>query len=152
MTDRRRRQILMTGLAAPLMLALGPARATPGAMQAAIAAFTGGAEVQEGRVTLKIPLLVENGNSVPLTVSIDSPMTQADHVEQIAIFNEVNPLPDTVRFRLSPHAGLAEVETRIRLNGTQNVHAIARMSDGSYWSAVTDVIVTAPACEEEIPS
>lgn len=152
MTDPRRRQILLTGLAAPLMLAFRPARATPEAMQAAIATFTGGAEVQEGRVTLQIPLLVENGNSVPLTVAVDSPMTETDHVEEVAIFNEVNPLPDTVRFRFTPHSGRAEAETRIRLNGTQVVHAIARMSDGSHWSAMADVIVTAPACEEEIPS
>lgn len=152
MTDRTRRRILVGGLAAPLALVLRPASATPEAMREAIAAFTGGAPITEGRVTLEIPLLVENGNSVPLLVRVDSPMTEADHVAEVAIFNEVNPLPDTVRFRFTSQSGLAEAETRIRLNGTQSVHAIARMSDGTFWSAATDVIVTAPACEEEIPS
>ncbi|MFZ7094457.1 thiosulfate oxidation carrier protein SoxY [Primorskyibacter sp. 2E233] len=152
MTDRHRRQILLGGLATPFVLALGPARATPETMQTAIDGFTGGAEVLDGRVTLKIPLLVENGNSVPLLVRADSPMTEADHVTEIAIFNEINPLPDTVRFRFTPRSGLAEAETRIRLNGTQSVHAIARMSDGTFWTAATTVVVTAPACEEVIPT
>ena len=143
-----RRTAMITVLAMPLILRLAPARATPEAMQAALDAFTGGAPVTPGRVTLKIPLLVENGNSVPLSVSVDSPMTADDHVAEIAIFNELNPLPDTVRFYLGPRSGLAAVETRIRLNGSQAVHAIARMNDGSFWSAVTDVIVTAPACRE----
>jgi sulfur-oxidizing protein SoxY len=152
MTDRHRRQILLGGLAAPLLLSFGPARATPETMQAAIEGFTSGADLMEGRITLKIPLLVENGNSVPLLVRVDSPMTETDHVSEIAIFNEINPLPDTVRFRFTPQSGLAEAETRIRLNGTQSVHAVARMSDGTFWTAATTVVVTAPACEEEIPS
>lgn len=135
-------------LSMPLILRMAPARATPETMQAALDLFTGGAPVTPGRVTLKIPLLVENGNSVPLSVSVESPMTPEDHVEEIAIFNELNPLPDTARFHLTPRSGLAAVETRIRLNGTQTVHAIARMNDGSFWSAETDVIVTAPACRE----
>ncbi|MCW1934607.1 SoxY-related AACIE arm protein [Pararhodobacter zhoushanensis] len=143
-----RRTTLATLLGGPLVLRFGPARATPETMQTAIDGFTGGAEITEGRVTLRIPLLVENGNSVPLTVSVDSPMTPEDHVEQIAIFNEINPLPDTARFHLTPRSGLAMVETRIRLNGSQTVHAVARLSDGSFWSAATEVIVTAPACRE----
>lgn len=144
-----RRTFLAMGLAGPLALRMAPAGATPESMQAAIDDFTGGAAVTEGRVELKIPLLVENGNSVPLTVRVDSPMTEADHVTEVAVFNEVNPLPDTVRFRFTPMSGRAEAQTRIRLNGSQNVHAIARMSDGSLWRAMTDVIVTAPACREE---
>ena len=147
MTPTRRRALAM-GLAAPLALRLAPARATPEAMRAAVEAWTGGAPVTEGGVTLKIPLLVENGNSVPLSVSAESPMTEADHVEEIAIFNEVNPLPDTVRFRFTPRSGRAAAETRIRLNGTQHVTAIARHSDGTHRSAEVNVIVTAPACRE----
>jgi sulfur-oxidizing protein SoxY len=143
-----RRTAMTTFLALPLVLRMAPARATPETMQAALVAFTGGAPVTPGRVTLKIPLLVENGNSVPLSVSVDSPMTADDHVAEIAIFNELNPLPDTARFHLGPRSGLAAVETRIRLNGSQTVHAVARMNDGSFWSAATDVIVTAPACRE----
>jgi sulfur-oxidizing protein SoxY len=143
-----RRTAMSTLLALPLALRMAPARATPDTMQAALDAFTGGAPVTPGRVTLKIPLLVENGNSVPLSVSVDSPMTADDHVAEIAIFNELNPLPDTARFHLGPRSGLAAVETRIRLNGSQTVHAVARLNDGSFWSAETDVIVTAPACRE----
>lgn len=143
-----RRTALTALLSLPLVLQTRAALATPESMQAALSDFTGGAPVTPGRVTLKIPLLVENGNSVPLSVSVDSPMTAEDHVDQIAIFNEINPLPDTVRFHLGPRSGLAAVETRIRLNGSQTVHAVARMTDGSFWSATTDVIVTAPACRE----
>lgn len=143
-----RRAAMALALAGPLALRLSPASATPETMQAALDAFTGGAPVAEGRVTLNIPLLVENGNAVPLKVSVESPMTEEDFVEEIAIFNELNPLPDVIRFHFTPRSGRAAAETRIRLSGSQNVHAIARMSDGSLWSAVTDVIVTAPACAE----
>ena len=148
-TPTRRRLIAM-GLGAPVALALAPlpAWATPEAMAEAVAAFTEGRAVTEGRVTLSIPLLVENGNTVPLSVSVDSPMTEEDHVETIALFNEQNPLPDVARFRFTPQSGRAAVETRIRLNGSQAVHALARLSDGSLWSARTQVIVTAPACAE----
>lgn len=148
MTNLSRRTVLGMGLATPLLLKLSPARATPETMQAAIDAFTGGAELREGRVTLKIPLLVQNGNAVPMTVSAESPMTEEDYVKTIAIFNEVNPLPDTARFHFTPASGLAEAQTRIRLNGDQRVHAVALMSDGSYWTSSTNVIVTAPACRE----
>ena len=143
-----RRTMLAMGLAGPLVLRLRPAAATPETMRASVDAFTGGAEPTEGRVELKIPLLVENGNSVPLTVTAESPMTEDDFCETIAIFNEVNPLPDTIRFHFTPASGRASAQTRIRLNGSQTVHAIAKMSDGSIWSATTDVIVTAPACRE----
>lgn len=143
-----RRAFLGMGLAAPLLLKMTPAHATPEEMQAAIDAFTGGAEVTEGRVTLTIPLLVQNGNAVPLTVEADSPMTEDDFVETIGIFNEINPLPETVYFHFTPAAGQAKTQTRIRLNGDQFVHAVAKMSDGTFWSAKTNVIVTAPACRE----
>ncbi|MGZ9810776.1 thiosulfate oxidation carrier protein SoxY [Pseudoroseicyclus sp. H15] len=143
-----RRGFLAAGLASPLILRMTPALATPETMRTAIDEFTGGAEVTVGRVELDIPLLVENGNTVPLRVAAESPMTGEDYVEAIAIFNEINPLPDTVRFFFSPMSGKAEAQTRIRLNGTQHVHAVARMSDGSFWSAETNVVVTAPACRE----
>lgn len=143
-----RRTVVRLALAAPLALRLSPAAATPEVFRAALDAFTGGAPVTKGRVTLDVPLLVENGNAVPLKVAVESPMTADDFVEEVAIFNELNPRPDVIRFHFTPRSGRAAAETRIRLNGTQNVHAVARMSDGSLWSAVTDVIVTAPACAE----
>ncbi|WP_299364541.1 SoxY-related AACIE arm protein [uncultured Paracoccus sp.] len=143
-----RRTAMALVLAGPLALRLSPAAATPDEMRAAVDAFTGGRPVNPGRVTLDVPLLVENGNAVPLKVSVESPMTEDDYVKEVAIFNERNPLPDVIRLHFTPRSGRAAAETRIRLSGSQNVHAIARMSDGSLWSAVADVIVTAPACAE----
>jgi sulfur-oxidizing protein SoxY len=140
-----RRLVLGGGLA---LLAVAPARATPEAMRAAMQAFAGGAEARPGRVRLEMPTLVENGNAVPTTVIVDSPMTAADHVVEIALFNERNPLPDIARFTLGPRCGQAWVSTRIRLGDTQSVHALARMSDGSVWSASAELIVTLPACIE----
>jgi sulfur-oxidizing protein SoxY len=143
-----RRAALALALGAPLTLAIRPASATPEEMEAAIDEFTGGANLQEGRVTLDIPQLSENGNSVPMTVSVDSPMTEADHVEEIAVFNARNPLPDIVRFRPTPAMGEARLSTRIRLGETQTIRAVARMNDGSHWTGSISVIVTAPACLE----
>lgn len=143
-----RRSTFALGLGLPLMLVTRPLFASPETMGAAIATFTAGATPAEGRVSLDIPLLVENGNSVPMTVEVDSPMTADDHVTEIAVFNERNPLPDIVRFRPSPALGLARFQVRIRLGDTQKITAIARMSDGSLWSAAMTVIVTAPACIE----
>ncbi len=125
-----------------------PAAATPEGMEAAIREFAGGAQIGHGRVTLDIPTLVENGNSVPLVVAADSPMTEADHVTTIALFNQRNPLPDIALFRLGPRAGKAWVSTRIRLGDSQTIVAVAKMKDGSAWSAGAELIVTLPACIE----
>ena len=146
MTTRRQ---ALAGAAGALSLALvRPARATPEKMQEAIKAFTGGAKVNEGRVTLDVTLLVENGNSVPLSVRVESPMTAADHVKRIGVFNEKNPLPDVAIFHLTPRCGRASAATRIRLGDSQLVVAVAEMSDGSFWTASSEVIVTLPACVE----
>lgn len=131
-----------------LMLGLRPAAATPAGMEAAVRAFAEGAPIRPGRVTIDIPVLVENGNAVPTTVTVESPMTAADHVRTIALFNERNPLPDIARFHLGPRCGEAWVSTRIRLGDTQTVHALARMKDGSVWAASAELIVTLPACIE----
>jgi sulfur-oxidizing protein SoxY len=100
-------------------------------------------------VKLELPPLSENGNTVPLTVSIESPMTPADHVRAIHVFTEQNPQPDVVTFRFGPRAGHARVSTRIRLANTQNVTAIGELSDGSFWSASAAVVVTLAACLED---
>jgi len=125
------------------------AEATPETMAAAIKQVTGDAPVRPGKVTLDIPPLVENGNTVPLTVSVESPMTEADHVESIHIFNQKNPQPYIAAFHLGPRAGKASVATRIRLADSQKVIAIARLADGSFWSDSVDVIVTLAACTEQ---
>jgi sulfur-oxidizing protein SoxY len=140
-----RRLILGGGLFA---LTLGPARATPDSLRAAMRDFAGAVVPRPGRVRLEMPTLVENGNAVPTTVIVDSPMTAEDHVVEIALFNERNPLPDIARFTLGPRCGQAWVSTRIRLGDTQSVHALARMNDGAIWSASAELIVTLPACIE----
>lgn len=136
-------------LGATQFLVVRPASATPASMAAAIREAIGEAQVRPGKVKLDLPPLVENGNTVPLTVAVDSPMTAASHVKRLHIFNEKNPEPNIVTFHLGPRAGRASVSTRIRLADTQTVVAIAELSDGSFWSDSVDVIVTIAACTEE---
>jgi len=108
--------------------------------------LTRGAPVREARVKLEIPHLAENGHLVPLTVTVDSPMTAADHVSTLYLLSEKNPRPVIAKITMSPGTGRAALTTRIRLAGAQYVVALAQMSDGSFWAASTDVIVTETAC------
>jgi len=140
-----RRRLVVGGLAAVL---LRPALATPAALQVAIDGFTGGAPVRDGRVRLDISPLVENGNAVPVAVSVDSPMSAADHVRRIALFTERNPQPEVAVFHLGPANGRAAVGTRMRLATSQTVVALAQLSDGSYWQQRVEVVVTLAACVE----
>jgi len=133
-----------------LAVTVRPARATPAAMQDAIRQVVGSARVTPGRVTIDLPPLVENGNAVPLTVSVESPMTEADHVKAIHVYTEKNPQPNVVDIRLGPRAGRASVMTRIRLADTQTVVAVCELHDGSFWSASMSVVVTIAACAEEL--
>jgi sulfur-oxidizing protein SoxY len=139
--------LMLAGVAAPVMVR--PARATPAAMKAEIAKLVGEATITQGRVKLDIPPLVENGNTVPCTVSVESPMTPADHVKAIHVFNEKNPQPNVISCYLGPRAGRATISTRIRLTDTQSVVAIAELSDGTFWSASVEVIITLGACLED---
>ena len=107
---------------------------------------TGGATVQPGRVKLDLPVLADNGNSVSLKVSVDSPMTAASYVKSIHIYAARNPRPNVANFYLGPRAGRAQVSTRVRLGGSQRVLAVAALSDGSFWSATADGVVTLSAC------
>ena len=116
----------------------------------AIEAFAGTSDIRSGRVLIEIPPLVENGNAVGVTVSVESPMTETDHVRRIALFNEKNPQADIAFFHLSARAGQAKVSTRIRLATSQTVTAVAELSDGSYWSGEAGVIVTLAACIEDL--
>lgn len=145
---KTRRTLLLGGMASVL---LRPARAqvaTPAAVQAALDAFTGGRPVRDGRVVLGIDSIVENGNTVPVSVNVDSPMTAADHVQRIAIFTESNPQPEVVVFHLGPHNGLAQVATRMRMATSQHVTALALLNDGSVWRHRVEVVVTLAACLE----
>jgi sulfur-oxidizing protein SoxY len=123
----------------------------PGQMEAAIRRALGEATIRKGRVMLDLPPLVENGNVVPLTVAVDSPMTKDDFVKAIHVFNEKNPQPNVISVRLGPRAGKAEISTRIRLATTQKLMAIAEMSDGTCWSDTQEVVVTLAACLEDLP-
>jgi sulfur-oxidizing protein SoxY len=136
------------GLAA--FVRLEPACATPASMKDVIHNVIGEAPVKKGKVKIDVPPLVENGNTVALSIEVESPMTEADHVKAIHVFNELNPLPNVFSARLSPRAGRAHVATRFRLADTQTVVAIAEMSDGTFWQASADVVVTLQACLETL--
>ena len=127
-----------------------PAEATPAMLASAIRNLVGEAPVRTGKVKLDVPPLVENGNTVPMTVSVTSPMTADDHVRSIHVFNEKNPQPNIGNFYIGPAAGRAQVSTRIRLADSQKIVAIAQFSDGSFWSTSIDVVVTLAACTEEV--
>lgn len=128
----------------------GRAWATSDSMQSAMRQVSGEAAVRRGKVKLNMPPLVENGNSVEFSVTVDSPMSATDHVKAIHVFAEKNPLPNVISVYLGPRAGRARIITRTRLADSQKVYAIAELSDGSYWSDAVDVIVTLAACLEEL--
>ena len=144
-----RRHVLVAGAA---LAAWQPSTAQlsgdPAALQTAIAAFTGGRKPSTGRVQLDIAPLVENGNTVPVAVRVDSAMTAADHVRRIALFTERNPQPEVAVFNLSLLSGRAEVATRMRLATSQRIVALAEMQDGSFWQGAVEVVVTLAACVE----
>ena len=119
------------------------------ALEEAVRKVTGGAEPRRGRVKLDVPPLIENGNSVPLTVAVESPMSAADHVRSIHNFTEKNPQPNVIAAYLGPRAGRASIATRARIADTGTVIAIAQMSDGSFWSDRVEVVVTLSACLED---
>jgi sulfur-oxidizing protein SoxY len=132
------------------VVTLRPAEATPAMLASAIRNVVGEAPVRTGKVKLDVPPLVENGNTVPMTVSVASPMTADDHVKSIHVFNEKNPQPNIGNFYIGPTAGRAQISTRIRLADSQKIVAIAQLSDGSFWSTSIDVVVTLAACTEEV--
>jgi len=144
----RRRVVCALPAALAAVASVRPAGASPETMAAAIHAFAGGAPIGKGRVRLEIPPLVENGNAVPLTVAVESPMTPESHVRRIAVFNERNPQPNVVTASIGPRAGRAALSTRIRLATSQRLVAVAEMSDGGFWSDSAEVVVTLAACVE----
>lgn len=143
---RRRILSLLAGAAALPLLGARESRAAVESLAPAIAKITGGAPLREGRVHLDIPRLADNGHSVPLKIVVESKMTQADHVRSITLLSERNPRPIMAIFHLGPKAGRPEVATRVRLNGTQRVVAVAHLADGSFWSGTAEVEVTESAC------
>jgi sulfur-oxidizing protein SoxY len=152
MTNTRREFLKTAGaltLAGPAVTLLMPsARATPDTMKAAIDKVVGSATITKGKIAIDIPPLVENGNVVPVTITVDSPMTKDSYVKALHLFNERNPLPNVISVTLGPRAGKAAISTRIRLADAQKVVAIAEMSDGAFFTESADVIVTLAACVE----
>jgi sulfur-oxidizing protein SoxY len=145
-----RRETMAGGLAALGASALSAPAVALGQMDTAIRNAFGEATIRKGRVMLELPPLVENGNTVPMTVAVDSPMTKDNYVKAIHVFNDKNPQPNVVSVQLGPRAGKAMIATRIRLAGTQKLMAIAEMSDGTYWADTQEVIVTLAACLEDL--
>ncbi|MBO0755116.1 MAG: SoxY-related AACIE arm protein [Bradyrhizobiaceae bacterium] len=134
---------------APVLLTIRRAQATPATMSAAIRQVVGEATVNPGKVKLDLPPLVENGNTVQYSVSVESPMTPSNHVKAIHVFNEKNPQPNIISVHLGPRAGRANFTSRMRLADSEKVVAIAEMSDGSFWADTVEVVVTIAACVED---
>jgi len=139
---------LAVPLAGPVLLRAGRASATQADLEVAIREITRGARPQEGRVKVDAPPLAETGTSVPVTISVDSPMTETDRVTAIHILLERNPEPDAAHFSFGPRAGKAEISTRLRMFAPQRVFGLAAMSDGSFWIGSIHVEVTLAACVE----
>jgi sulfur-oxidizing protein SoxY len=114
-----------------------------------VRALTNGAPVRKGKVTLVLPQLADNGNSVPIRITVDSPMTAADHVKSVHLYSERNPVRNMANFYLGPRAGKAEINSRVRLAGSQRVTAVAKLSDGSFWYDAAPIVVTLSACLDE---
>lgn len=148
--SRREFLIGSAGIGLASALPLESASATPAMLEEAIRNVIGEANLQTGKITLEVPPLVENGNTVPVTIIVDSPMSKADHVKAIHVFNEKNPQPHVISITLGPRAGKARIATRIKLADTQRIVGIAEMSDGSFWTGEANVIVTIAACVEDV--
>ena len=144
----RRRDLIKAGGSAIALLSLPlPVR---GAVATLLAEDFGTRPITEDRVRLRVPALAENGNSVPLDVSVDSPMSANDFVQALHIYAEKNPEPRVAKIRFFPGSGKAEISTRIRFSDSQVIVAVAEMSDGSLWSASGKTIVTIAACVDQI--
>ena len=146
-TNASRRRALHALAAGACLLFVRPAVATPETLAAALRETFGDGRITPGRIKLEIPRLAENGNIVPVTITVDSPMTEQDYVASIHLFAERNPLPRVVEAELGPRNGRARIATRIRLAVSQQVLAVAMMSDGSLWSTAADVEVTVGGCD-----
>jgi len=149
MTERSRREVLALGAGTAALALLGeiaPAAATPQEAADLIAKFTGGKTAEKGRIAIDLPEIAENGNTVPLTITVESPMTADDHVSEIIVVAEGNPRPGLATFHLTPLSGRAEAATRIRLAATQNIVVVAKTSKGQFYTQQKPVKVTIGGC------
>jgi len=141
-----RRKVLALGAGAVGTALIGSPALAKNDSDDVIKEFTGGKKPVEGKVKLDLPEIAENGNTVPITVTVDSPMTEQSHVTDVMIVANENPRARVVTFHFSPASGVAEANTRIRLAATQDVIAIAKMNDGSLFMASKPVKVTVGGC------
>lgn len=141
-----RRKFIANSIGITAALGSTAAFASAEDVAAAIKAIAGDTEVGSGGLTLKAPEIAENGNSVPISVTVDSPMTADSYVESVTVFAEGNPNPEVISFNFSPASGEAFASTRMRLASTQNVVAVAKMSDGTVVSDTRNVKVTIGGC------
>jgi sulfur-oxidizing protein SoxY len=143
-----RRDILaMAGVGAvAITLVPFPVAATPRAVVTAIEKVIGSAAPKDGRISIILPEIAENGGVVPLKINVDSPMNQQDFVKSVHIFADGNPLPEVANYHLSPHNGKAEFSLRIRLAKTQKIIAVAEMNDGQVFIARREIKVTLGGC------
>lgn len=147
MSSVTRRSALLLGASLPIMLvAIEEAAATPADADAEIAKFTGGKATESGKISIDLPEIAENGNTVPLAIKVNSPMTKDDYVSEIRVVGDANPNAGIVKFHLTPASGRAEVGTRIRLGGTGNVTVLAKTSTGKVYADHKAVKVTVGGC------
>lgn len=144
--DRRQVLTIAVGAAAAATMGSGGSALAANDAQELIAKFTGGKQPAQGKVKLDLPEIAENGNTVPVTVSVESPMSEQSYVKEVMIVADGNPRAGVVTFHFSPASGAAEANTRIRLATTQNIVAVARMNDGSLYTASKQVKVTIGGC------
>lgn len=128
------------------LLAADQSIATPAEAGNEITKFTGGKAPEEGKIAVDLPEIAENGNTVPLSITVDSPMNADDYVSDILVVSEGNPFPNVAKFHLTPMSGRAEVTTRIRLAATENVIIVAKTSAGKFYTARKLVKVTVGGC------
>ncbi|MEM1437396.1 MAG: thiosulfate oxidation carrier protein SoxY [Pseudomonadota bacterium] len=146
MNNTTRRQLLRGLAGSALMLAVRPLRAQLVAVPEPVAARYGQRPIAFERVVINLPPLAENGNSVPIEVRVDSPMTLTDYIRRIDVFAPANPVPHLIGFDLSPAAGQARVESRIRLADSQQIWVVCEDQDGQLFGALAEVVVTLAAC------
>lgn len=147
MSPAPNRRTVLTGLVATLALVAVPVRADDELVAQAISELFGDVPRQDGRITMVLPPLAETGNTVPIQVLVDSPMTETDRVKRVVMLSTRNPRALLATMNFGPAAPKAQFSTNIRLNGTQDVLVMAEMSDGSVWQAQSRVLVTVGACD-----